>query len=204
MRYTPRAFTLIELLVVMAIVMLITGAILANNSRFNSSVLLGSLAYDIALSVREAQVYGLSVQESNASFQGGYGVHFSASDSYVLFSDVNANKRYDPAPAGTDTIVQTYAVGLGHTVKSFCGTFSGNTTPQCSSDASPIKYLDIVFFRPNPDAIITSDKTTFSATNGVINPVNPYSSAQIVVTSPSGETRTISIQSTGQISVMNQ
>ncbi len=47
---------------------------LANHERFNSSILLDSLAYDIALSIREAQVYGLSVRGINADFQVGYGV----------------------------------------------------------------------------------------------------------------------------------
>lgn len=206
MKKNVRAFTLIELLVVMGIFLVITGTILANHTRFNSSVLLGSLAYDIALSIREAQVYGLSVQTFGTSFsstgynvQVGYGIHFSSSGSYILFADTNANKHYD----ASDTIVQTYSVGLGHTVKSFCGTFS-NGTVQCSAPASnPIGYLDVVFFRPNPDAIITSDKTIFTTINGSTNPTNSYSSAQIVVTSPSNETRTITIQTTGQVSVKN-
>ncbi len=190
MKRTIRAFTLIELMVVVAIFLVITGVILANNSRFNSSVLLGSLAYDIALSIREAQVYGLSVQTFNANFQVGYGVDFSAAtpNSYILFADTNADNRYE---AGTDSIIQTYAVGAGHLIKRFCGTYSNGTT-QCSDDAvSPIDHLDVVFFRPNPDANMSSSNPGF------------YSSGEVVVASPSGETRTITIQSTGQVSVNN-
>ena len=187
MKKTYRAFTLVELIVVMAIFLIITGVILANNSKFNSSALLGSLAYDISLSVREAQVYGLSVQTFGTQFsatgynvQVGYGIHFDAATptSYFLFADSNADKYYDSA----DTTLQTYAVGSNHFIKSFCGTLSpseGGAT-QCSTDASsPIHHLDIVFFRPNPDAIITSDQNA--------NPAQPYSSAQVVVASPSGE-----------------
>jgi len=194
MKQTSRAFTLIELLVVMAIFMLITGIILANNTKFNSSALLGSLAYDVSLSIREAQVYGLSVQTFGSKFsatgyniQVGYGIHFDATTptSYFLFADSNANKYYDSA----DTVLQTYTVGTNHFIKSFCG-INSYGQQDCSDDGdSPINHLDIVFFRPNPDANI-------SPTN-----YGPSSSAKIVVASPSGETRTITVQSTGQISV---
>ena len=201
MRKTLPAFTLIELLVVVAIFAIITGVLLANNSKFNSSALLGSLAYDISLSIREAQVYGLSVQTFGTQFsatgynvQVGYGIHFDAATptSYFLFADSNANKYYD----SSDTVLQTYTVGTNHFIKSFCGTPSPSQGggPQCTILTSPtINHLDIVFFRPDPDAIITSDQES--------NPAQPYSSAQITIASPSGETRTVTVQSTGQISV---
>src|SRR3989344_6847475 len=79
-----RAFTLVELVVVLAIFTLISSVVLANHSRFNGSVLLGSLAYDIALSIREAQVYGLSVKQHTVAgvgqFQIGYGIHFASNN----------------------------------------------------------------------------------------------------------------------------
>ena len=197
-----RAFTLVELLVVLGIFMVITGTILANHTRFNSSVLLGSLAYDMALSVRQAQVYGLSVQTFGTRFsatgydiQVGYGIHLSsaAPGSYILFADQPpANDRYDAGEA-----IQTYTLSLNHSIASFCGTLSAadGGGSQCSTDVSnPPTYLDIVFFRPNPDANILSDQLPAG---------HMYSSASIVVRSSQGETRTITVQSTGQISVTN-
>lgn len=183
-----RGLTLIELLVVMGIFSIISLVVLANHSRFNSSVLLGSLAYDIALSVREAQVYGLSVREFANSFQVGYGVRFASATSYVFFADTNANKKYD---SGVDSIVRTYTLGKGHTVKRFCATSSLGVETCSDSSSGPLNYLDILFFRPDPDANITSNNPTV------------YSSAKVVVTSPSGETRTVTVVSTGQISVTN-
>jgi len=183
---TSRAFTLVELLVVVMIFSLITLLVLANNSRFNSSVLLGSLAYKIALSIRQAQVFGVSVAPFSASFQVGYGVHFQqGSLSYQFFADVNNNKHYD---AG-DSTVSTYSLGQGHTIKKFCGTNSSGT--EFCSDTAAIDHLDIIFNRPNPDANISSNTSSF------------YSSGKIVVTSPSGDTRTVTVVSTGQISVTN-
>ena len=182
-----RGFSLIELLVVTGIFIVITGVVLANNSQFNSSVLLGNAAYDIALSVRQAQVYGLSTQEYAGEFQLGYGIHFSGTGDYFLFADRGAlpNKRYD---ADTDTIVQTYSLGRGYTIKSFCGQRSDGSE-DCSDNAAALTHLDIAFLRPNPDSTITSDSPLV------------YSIGKIVVTSGSGETRTVSVQSTGQISV---
>ena len=183
-----RAFTLVELVVVLAIFTLISSVVLANHSRFNGSVLLGSLAYDIALSIREAQVYGLSVKQfSTGQFQIGYGIHFASNNlnSYALFADTNANKRYD---SSTDRILKVYTLGYSHHIKNFCGFNSGGSS-ECSDSSSPIANLDLVFFRPNPDANISSDNPGF------------YSQGKITVESDSGVERTITVASTGQVSV---
>lgn len=182
-----RGFSLIELLVVVGIFVVITGVVLANNARFNSSVLLGNAAYDVALSVRQAQVYGLSTQEHAGEFQVGYGIHFAGATEYFLFADRDSNRRYDD---GSDEIVQTYALGRGHSVLRYCGIRSDGTE-DCSDNAAELTHLDVAFLRPNPDSTITSTSPT------------PYSAARVTVTSAADETRTISIQSTGQISVSN-
>lgn len=182
-----RGFSLIELLVVTGIFTIITGVVLANNAQFNSSVLLGNAGYDIALSVRQAQVYGLSTQSYSGEFQVGYGVHFQGNTQYLLFADLDPdrNKRYD---AGVDQIVQQYTLGRGHTILRFCGVRS-DSTEDCSDGSAALTHLDIGFLRPNPDATVTGDSPT------------PYSTAKIVIQSRADETRTITIQSTGQISV---
>src|SRR3989344_6228445 len=78
-------FTLIELLVVTAIIVIVTSLVLINNNRFGGTVLLQNLAYDMAPSVREAQVYGISVLSFGGEFDFGYGMHFTAnSQTYVL------------------------------------------------------------------------------------------------------------------------
>ena len=185
----PRGFSLMELLVVISIFSVISLMILANHSRFNSSVLLGSLAYNIALSIREAQVYGLSVQGQLSggipNFQVGYGVHFQGGTTYVLFADKNGNKKYDTPP--TDTIIKTYTVRQGHIISDFCGITSVGVR-ECALGGA-ITLLDIVFLRPDPDASMKSSSPTL------------YSSAEITVSSPQGSTRKVTVVSTGQISV---
>lgn len=189
------AFSLIELLVVVSIFAFISTLVLANHSKFNSSVLLESLAYDTALSIRQAQVYGLSVRQSSpgSTFQVGYGIHFTKNTptSYLFFADNNMDKKYDAAPVPADSIVDTYAIGQGHTILRFCA-YTASGTADCSDSSTPITYLDISFFRPEPDANFATSKT------GTL-----YSRASITVTSGSAETRTISVASTGEVSVAN-
>jgi prepilin-type N-terminal cleavage/methylation domain-containing protein len=184
-----RGFSLIELLVVVGIFTVITTLILANHSRFNSSVLLGSLAYDIALSIREAQVYGVSVRGVSTNFQVGYGVHFSGANSFVLFADSYPagvpNKKYD----AQDTIVSTYTLNPGHSIANFCGV--DNAGAQSCSATGAIASLDIVFLRPEPDANISSPGSS------------PYAQGIITVKSSAGQTRAITVASTGQIAVSN-
>ncbi len=182
-----RGFSLIELLVVTGIFVVITGVVLANNAQFNSSVLLGNAAYDVALSIRQAQVYGLSTRNYSGEFRVGYGVHFEGTTAYVIFADLDEdrNKRYDP---GVDQVVQQITLGRGHTIQHYCGVRSDGVE-DCSDNAASLTHIDVGFLRPNPDATITGDGPT------------PYSSAKIVLQSRSDETRTITVQSTGQISV---
>lgn len=186
--FTRRGFTLVELLVVLSILTVISSILLANHTRFNSTVLLTSLAYDVALSVREAQVYGVSVRQFSDDFQVGYGVHFSTSNSYAFFADTNANQIYDD---GVDSIIRSYSLSRGHAIQSFCGVTSVGVE-RCSDSETPITFLDVVFFRPDPDAIMKS------------NEAGTYSRAIITVSAPTGDTRTIEVASTGQISVQNE
>lgn len=185
---TERGFSLIELLVAISILATISIIVLANHTRFNGSVLLGSLAYDIALSVREAQVFGVSVRQYNASFKLGYGVLFEGAASYSLFADTNSNKVYDDE----DVVIRTYGLQRGFRIQQFCGI---NTlgTPTCSNDSlNPITHLAIVFLRPEPDAFMSSNILA-----------EEYSRGTITIVSPGGDTRTVGVASTGQISVQN-
>jgi hypothetical protein len=164
---------------------LITGLVLANNNKFNGTILLQNVAYDIALSVREAQVYGISVQNFNGSFDAAYGMHFqvdggSNASIYILFADaVASNGVYD-----TGELVQSTTLTGGYHIKDLCA------TPPSGAEVCGLPSLDITFVRPEPDAYIRSP---------VYNGLN--SSARIQITSSSGGQRDIVIGSNGQISV---
>lgn len=184
-------FSLVELLVVIGIVTVISATVLVRYGRFSGDVILGSLAYDVALSIRQAQVFGLSFRETGAGtgiFSGGYGIHFDKNtpNDYFLFSDADMNKRYN---APTDAIIENFSVRQGFSVFSLCATLSSGAE-KCNPT---ISSLDISFQRPNPDALIYSDLSA-----------DTYKSARIVIRAPEGQTRSISVVSTGQISVPQQ
>lgn len=199
---SPRGFTLIELLVVSLIIMLITAFVLFRQEGFNNSTLLRSLSYGIALSIRQAQVYGVSVRESAAGsnvFAGGYGVYFNNngladSSHYFLFADTNSNGRYD---SGEQLPRFTIGNGRGtdYLIKSYC-VYSPGGGHQCDGTITP---LTIYFRRPNPDACFaTSLNTTACAAGGT----SSYTYAYIQLKSFTGtDYRTIKITSTGQIAV---
>src|SRR3989338_1435579 len=95
-------FTLVELIVVSAIILLITGFVMFQQAKFNSATLMRSLTYSVALSMRQAQVYGTSVREFSGAFAPGYGVYIPASggsaNTYYLFSpNVAPPGRHNPA-----------------------------------------------------------------------------------------------------------
>ncbi len=170
----PLGFSLVELIVSIAIITLITGVVLARYGSFNSTILLTNLAYDIALSIREAQVLGISVRGEAGVFVSAYGVHFTEGTSYLLFIDSDDSGTYD---SGEE--ISSYSIGQNNAVIDLCADSA------CDRDS-----LDVLFRRPEPDAIIVADP-----------PISNIDSARVIVGSPTGTTRAIRIWPTGQIAV---
>jgi prepilin-type N-terminal cleavage/methylation domain-containing protein len=210
---SKRGFSLVELLVVLSIFVVMTALILANQNKYTSDSEITDLAYKMALAVRSAQVYGLSVKASSqssgasgeAQFGEGYGVHFSYAtrSTFLLFADSNNNNMYDATAnngSTADIIVTTYSLDKGITIADFCvdgGSYNG-TTELCASGKS-INTLDISFLRPNP-------KSTIYAYTGP-NPgtQTPQSRAIITLVSPLADKKTkcVVITAAGQITVTN-
>lgn len=179
-------FTLIELLVTLSLFVILSGIVLFSQQKFNGSILLTNLAYDVALTIRQAQTFGINVREtSSGDFQKAYGVHFNKNKNteFILFADtVSGNKKYNGSSnckSGADECVDKYRIKRGNKISNICaGT---------SSSCSDVGALDIAFIRPDPDAIIND------------NPAN--TEAKITISSADGATRTIVVNSTGQISI---
>lgn len=189
---TLRGFTLVELMVTTGIFVFFTILIMVEHNKFNDVVLLRDLSYNVALSIREAQVYGLGVRETGTNdFASGYGLHFDATNatSYVLFADVDQNGRYQ---AAQDTFINRYSIADGNRIGNFCIANGPDEGCAGAGGASQIDELNIVFTRPNPDAAIRESN---SSTNG---------SAFIILQSPRGDEIQIDVESTGQITVNNQ
>lgn len=206
-----RGFTLVELLVVIAIVVVLSAVLLTRQSQFNSSTLLRSLTYSVALSVRQAQVYGTTVYgtttllanctagtyNAGSCFAPGYGIYFNSGDNvhYVLFGDLNGNGRYD-----TGEQVQTFTIKSGYRLARFCAGRTSNGVPDCWSESGggTLASMSVIFKRPNPDACFSTDTNPTVCSTGV-NPI--YASSTIRIAGGNTDVRNIVVTTTGQIAV---
>jgi prepilin-type N-terminal cleavage/methylation domain-containing protein len=191
-----RGFTLVELLVVASIIVIITMVLLLRQSRFNSATILRSIGYSVALSVRQAQVYGTSVLGSASgglvSYAPAYGLYFNyaSPSSYILFADFNNNGAYN-SPGES---VKVFSLNAGYTISEACAKLSNGQKRCTGSDDSTgsrsTNTVSILFKRPNPDAVFATD----------IGGEN-YASAYVQVRSGDGTTRSVLVTSAGQITV---
>ncbi|MFA6404849.1 MAG: type II secretion system protein [Candidatus Paceibacterota bacterium] len=201
-----RAFTLIELLVSISIFVFMTALLLAKYGNFNQSVLMTNLAYDMVLTLRTAQTYGLSVQGdtsgSSPTFGQAYGVAFckntscngtSNNQNMIMFADNNKNGVYN---TGTppDSIVANYSIKRGAKVLGFCDKQDGSGCISTGGTNSSISSVDISFLRPDPNAIICTTK------NSSVDCNNNYIKV-ILQSSDASNIRSIVVRSTGQMSV---
>ncbi len=210
-RIVPAGFTLVELLVVLAIITVITAMTITSQGSFNKSLILANTAYDIALSFRSAETYGIGGLVAGTVSNPGYGLHFNRATpgSFTLFADTNspsvdgchsiplASRGVTDAPDAkpgncvhdTGELVTTYALGNSITVSDFCAFGSGSWS--CAhSNGKVLSSLDVVFSRPNPDPFISVNGT-------YVTP--PMTAVCIRVTSLQGGFRHVSVSASGAI-----
>jgi prepilin-type N-terminal cleavage/methylation domain-containing protein len=202
-----RGFTLVELMISITIFVIMSALLVAKYGTFNQSVLFTNLAYDIALTLRTAQTYGLSVRNTESAgsdplFQYPYGVAFCAkaggcgngfdNTNMILYADFNVNGRYDGEP--TDKIVSTYYIKRGASIRSICSI--ENCDPSAYKD-----FLAISFIRPYPDAIICFESGSRTCIDDGQANIRISPLAEIMLQSSDGSLRAIYVRRSGQISV---
>lgn len=192
----------------LAIMTIIMSIVLTSQSSFNKTLILANTAYDIALSLRSAQSYGLGNRITSSVSNAGYGIHFTTGNSFTLFADTYpavdqlglchpqadsstpdarpGNCVYE-ASYGTNQTERTkdYTLNNGITISNFCAYANGWS---CVNGGG-LSSLDIVFARPNQDA--------FMSVNGSYS--SSLTKACLTITSPQGGFRYVSVASSGAI-----
>ncbi len=200
-------FALVELLVAVALLGIAASSALLLFGAVSDRLFLRNLAYGVALSLRQAQSYGVSVRGTDATaFEAGYGLHFEAANNrtFLLFADKNNDARfngtrgveYDISGCFPNTeCLQVFLVERENRIEKFCGVLAtSGSAEECSTDTSaPLTYLDISFRRPEPDAVIVSNRSDAG--------VERYKAARIYLASPRNATEQVEVANTGQISV---
>lgn len=204
-----QGFTLVELLVSLGIIAMITSVVVYNQNAFTDDVALMNTASEIALQIREAQTYGVSVREfspGTQEFDVAYGVSFTitsggaSNNSYIYFADRNLpsgpqDGYYTSAVAGacqpgsTSECLGRLYISRGNTIFNLCAILSGG-------NCTTLDRADITFLRPYPNA-------RFALFNNGGLPYSPASlqGVRITLRSPGGKTTNINVYTTGQVSI---
>jgi len=195
-------------MVVFAIIISITSVVLTSQNSFNKTLILANTAYDVALSIRSAETYGLGGR-AIGTLPTGYGVHFDSGtkSSYLLFADTvpaasagsachfpgNTSGNLDAqpgdcvytssGPSGADVLVTTYTLGNGITINDLC-TYAGSTKT-CTNNS--LISLDVVFTRPNADALMSSNGAYASSITKSCIELASQGGSRSVIVSASGQ-----------------
>lgn len=197
-RRLKSGFTLVELLITIVIFVIVTGVVLVNQNKFDSTILLNNFSYDVALSIKQAQTYGANVREGvSGSFQDAYGVYFNIGDpsgrtNFILFNDVSGSipgsdpdKKYNGSlttcPVSNVECIQRYTMRRGMNISSMCA----GTEDVCTLT----NELSILFKRPDLTAKIYMNE----------NLEGPKQYAKITLSSSEGVFSDIVITEVGQI-----
>lgn len=228
---SSKGFTLVELLASLAIITIILSVVIYNHREFDSQLELTNVAYRVAVSIREAQVYGIGARELNGSFNIPYGVSFfnngslDSKKTYVFFGDSNPPNPvfgehpnvYDgPVNTGcdggaTDECIERITIGAGNVIKKVCA----YSLLQSSSDGFcipvPFNYPgNPVYIGGNSLNVVfkrpKSDATitlskVMSGTNIPVIGPEPLTDLFICLQSPQGSNKAVHVSSAGQISV---
>ena len=210
-------FTMAELIMVIAIFGILSAVTVYNYGKFNANIIMTNMAYEIALSIREAQVYSLGVRGSGGNFNTKYGVYFDSDNgqNFIFFADNDLNKKCDDKTNPSAivncsiqecvdsprneceslntltrgiNVIKICVSGLGLDVMDFD---NGN----CGGNAVSTEKATVTFERPNQDAFV------YNMGNGVLGSDQDARNMAVLIEARNGAKRAIHITENGQISV---
>ncbi len=177
-------FSIIEFIVVMSIFAIMSGVSLFNYNEYRNKIEEMNIAQDIALSVRQAQLYGISASNRDVgqSFEDTQdesdffstsvvditnntsirGVAFDAQNKKItLFEDVNQNNTYN---SGVDRILDERQVLSSRVSIKTCLSDSGvpSNFATCPLVDDSSNLVNVTFQRPYPDAYIVYEGDSYT------------------------------------------
>jgi prepilin-type N-terminal cleavage/methylation domain-containing protein len=202
-------FTLLEIIITMSIVLLISSLTAFGYVKFNDRLENTSLAFEVALLLREAQISGVSVRENPdaGTFENAWGVYTKIggsgnSDSrVVLFVDSDSDEIYDGNfdNCPSQECVSSLDMRRNNVLGKVCRLTTGGGSV-CYPESEDLAGFSVTFKRPKPDA-----KLTFIDLNGAALPEEPnVIGAQICIRSPLDRLAAVEVLKTGEISVKKE
>ena len=221
-----RAFALIELLVAVTLFGIISTFILIAYNRVSGQLFLTTLAYEIALALREAQSYGVSVHQFQASgqaatFDVGYGLHFDGSPqaltTYVLFADSSGvagdhkfNGSFGTAYTTSGCVSTAECISVsrlekGNKIAKFCGVLPVGDGGRDAPDSAKNEECNVNSLPAENPTIGFLDITFVRPNPDALITTDhlgqSYRGGRIYLISPTGEKRVVEVATTGQISL---
>lgn len=208
---TSRGFTLVEMTIVAGIFAILTVIVVVKYGDFTSNLLVTNMAYEIALTTRQAQAFGVGVRgfesEGDRGFNYPYGVYFNLDDgtsetgalarSFIFFVDRDDDLMCDDGVgspgvsncvcAEADECINQLTLQRNIRITSID---VGNQSFNCTSATA----ASVTFKRPSPEARIIKQDGDFEDDWGYV---------QVKVEAPATETNPsyVLIRKNGQISV---
>lgn len=197
---TSSGFTLVEMIVVVAIFAILTAIIIFNYGEFNDQIIVTNMSYEIALTTRQAQIFGLGVRGTGGDFQKSYGIFADISDTgetkdFIFFEDFLDDDRLckDGSSNDCDCVGENDECLEKMTMQRNIVIDKLLAYNNITADCDLLDKLSVTYKRPNPEAKITDQD----------NAEEVYTSALIRVSSPRDVKRYVFVNKTGQISVLS-
>lgn len=140
-----------EIMVAIAVIAIVSSMVFTQRDAFSRSVGLNNVAHEVALAVRQTQIYGVSSRGSELTdpiYDFSYGIYFDSGtpDEFSIYRDSVGNKGYQPG----DVEVETYTLPAGVEIAGVCVN-TGFSSTDCAPGDTPGDAV-IMFSRPHPNA----------------------------------------------------